>query len=123
MANLLTMTSNLSFAGNGVTVVENSAPAPITVTGNGLLSLSSVTVPTAAAAIPLGSITAPGGWIIVKNNDATNYMTLMTGTGGIAFARIYPGEFAHLRLDAGLTAPFWKANVATVQATIAFFDN
>lgn len=123
MANLLTLTSNLAFAGNDIAIALNAAPAAITVNGNGLLSLSSVTVPTTAAAIPLGSITSPGGWIKVINTDSTNYMTLLTGTGGIAFARLYPSEFCELRLDAGLTAPFWKANVATVQAKIAFFDN
>lgn len=123
MANGITLSASLSYTGNNATV----APPPlvnqaISVSGNGLNALNSVTVPTTAAAIPLGNVTAPGGIIWVKNNDPTNFIQLLTGTGGIAFARILPGEAYPLRLDAGLTAPFWKANTATVQATLAIFD-
>lgn len=123
MALTLTLATSLAYAGNNVTVADAVTVLSVTVNGPGLLSLSTVPVPTSAAAIPLGSITAPGGWLYVKNTDATNYMTLITATSGTPFARIYPGEFAHFRIDAGLTAPFWKANTATVQAVIAFFDN
>lgn len=122
-ANGLTLNASLAYSGNNATVNTNVVNLVALVSGNGLNSLSSVTVPTSAGAIPLGSVTAAGGWLFVRNNDATNYMQVITATSGTPFARLLPGEFCLLRLDSGLTAPFWKANVATVQATLAIFDN
>lgn len=122
-ANGLTLNASLAYSGNNATVQTSVVNLVALVSGNGLNSLASVTVPTSAGAIPLGSVTAAGGWLFVRNNDATNYMQVITATSGTPFARLLPGEFCLLRLDSGLTAPFWKANVATVQATLAVFDN
>jgi hypothetical protein len=125
MANGLVLNANLVYTGNNLTVTDTVPTLSVTVTGNGLVSLSSVTVPTTPAAIPTGSLTGgagSGGWIFVKNLDATNYMTIETATSGTAFATLYPGEFCLLRLAPGLTAPFWSAHTATVQAELAWFD-
>ncbi len=122
-ANGLTLNASLAYAGNNTTVQVSAVNLVALVTGNGLNSLNSVTVPTTAAAVPLGSVTSPGGWLYVRNNDATNYMQVITATSGTPFALLLPGEFCLLRLDTGLTAPFWKAHTATVQATLAIFDN
>ena len=125
MANTLVLNCALQYTGNNVTVADQVNSLSVSVTGNGLISLSSVTVPTSAAAIPVGSLTggvASGGWLFVKNLDATNYLTIETATSGTAFATLLPGEFCLLRLAPGLTAPFWSAHTATVQAELAWFD-
>ena len=122
MANELNVGCSLTYAKNNITISVTIAPIPVTVSGNGLNSLASVTVPTTAAAIPLGTVTSAGGWLFVKNLDATHFMQILTGTGGIAFTKILPGKFALLQLDPGLTAPFWKADTATVQAELEIFD-
>ena len=122
-ANGLTLNASLAYSGNNATVNTSVVNLVALVSGNGLNSLASVTVPTSAGAIPLGSVTAAGGWLYVRNNDPTNYMQVITATSGTPFAMLLPGEFCLLRLDSGLTAPFWKAHTATVQATLAIFDN
>lgn len=125
MANQLSLSSTLNFQGNNLSVAANVPNIRPTVAGNGLVSLAAATVPTMAAAVPVGGLTggaASGGWLFVQNNDATNYMQILTATSGTAFARLLPGEFCLLRLDAGLTAPFWQAHTAPVSATLAIFD-
>src|SRR5271157_5864967 len=87
-----------------------------TVTGDHFTS-SIFTVPTSAGgtAIPLGGVATPGGYLFVKNNDATNYVQLLTATSGTAFCRLNAGEMAVLRLDAGLTAPAALAHTAACE--------
>jgi hypothetical protein len=121
----LVLSGSLQYTGNNITLNVGTLSLTASVAGNGLNSENSVTVPTTAAAIPVSSLTggaASGGWLYVKNLDPTNYMTLLTGTGGVAFATLLPGEFFLGRLAPGLTAPFWSAHTATVQATLAIFD-
>lgn len=122
MANSLTVGGSLKYAGNNINIAVAVQSLVVSVAGNGLESLASVTVPTTAGAIPLGTVASPGGWLFVLNKDVTNFMTILTGTGGIAFAKLLPGEFCLLRLAPGLTAPFWKADTATVQAELEIFD-
>ena len=122
MANELTLNATLAYAKNNVTVNESVQNLQVTVAGNGLNSLTTFTVTTAALAIPLGSVTAAGGWLFVLNTDGTNYIQLKTATAGTIFAQIKPGEFALLRLDPTLTAPFWLANTASCVVKFAIFD-
>lgn len=126
MANSLQLSASLSYTGNNVSISIQVSPAiTASVAGAGLVSLATVTVPTTAAAIPVDALTggaASGGWLFVRNLDPTNYMGIETATSGTYFAKLLPGEFCFLRLDPGLTAPFWKANTATVQAELAIFD-
>lgn len=65
----------------------------------------------AAEAIPLGEATAPG-WIILKNLDETNNVSVLTGTGGVICGLMKPGEiYGPVRLGSGMQAPFWQAAV------------
>lgn len=54
------------------------------------------------------------GWCYFRNLDATNYVDLGIDDGGTfeAFGRLYPGEFAFIPL--ATTAPYAKANSASV---------
>jgi hypothetical protein len=73
-------------------------------------------VPTTAGgtALPISNL-ATLGWAFFKNNDATNYVDIMTAVSGTAFARIKPGECAVFRFAAGITAPAVLANTAGVE--------
>lgn len=71
----------------------------------------SFSVPTSATAIPLGDVTTPG-WFAIKNLDATNYVEIMTASGGSVCLKLKAGEFALFRF--GVAAPALKANTAIV---------
>ena len=122
MANGLILNGSLAYSGNNATVAEAVVNLAAVVTGNGFNPLASHSVPTASEAIPLGSVSAAGGWLFVRNNDPTNYVQILTATSGTPFARLLPGEFCLLRLDAGLTAPFWQAHTGNCLCSLAIFD-
>ena len=119
MANEITIAANMAYA-DGVNSVGNLATPPAvlkTVANKGFTRVEAL-APTTAAAIPLGSISAPG-YVLLINRDPTNYVQILTGTGGVIFARLDAdvnangqGGMALLKLDSGAQAPFWKANVA-----------
>jgi hypothetical protein len=122
MANELSLNSLLTYTKNNVTVQETINSLLVTVTGNGFNSLAAFTATTAAIAIPLGGSAIPGGWLFIRNLDPTNYIQVLTATGGTVFARLLPGEFCLFRLDATVTAPAVKANVASCSITFCIFD-
>ena len=121
MANELALNCSLSYNKNSIAIQE-AAGLLVPVTGNGLNSLSAFTATTSAIAIPLGSSTVAGGWIFIQNLDLTNYVQVLTGTGGTIFARLNPGEFCLFRLDASATAPAVKANTASCSIKFCLFD-
>lgn len=70
--------------------------------------------PTTAAAMNLGAVSSLG-YICIINRDPTNFVTLLTGTGGVVFAKLWPGQGALFFFGSGVTAPFIKADTATCQ--------
>lgn len=116
MAQELTVTASLSFAkgnvqANGLTKSGQRFNVNGTKYIRGVQSIGFA----AAEAIQLGEIAAPG-WLLVQNNDATNFVELHTqAAAGVAFAKLQPGEFALLRLGSGVTAPAAKADTAAVE--------
>lgn len=122
MANELTLSASLGYLKNAVTVAESVSSLHATVTGNGLNSLTAYSAPIADTAIPLGSVTAPGGWLFILNTDITNFVTVKTAVAGTAFAVLKPGEFCLLRLATGITAPSMQANTAPCVCKLAVFD-
>lgn len=73
----------------------------------------SMSVPTAATALPLGDVTTPG-WCFIINLDPTNYVEVLISTGLTALIKLKPGEFAVFRFAAAAVAPAVKANTAAV---------
>jgi len=53
---------------------------------------------------------------------SASHIDILTGTGGVAFARLLPGETALFRFNSAITAPFWQAHTATVRANIFIVD-
>ena len=122
MSNELALSCSLNYNKNSISLSEIISNLVITVTGNGLSSLSSFTATTSAVAIPLGSSTNSGGWVFIQNLDPTNYVQVLTGAAGIVFARVNPGEFCLVRLDATVTAPALQAHTASCVVKFCLFD-
>ena len=122
MANELSLSCSLAYNKNSVFISETITTLLVTVTGNGVNSLNSFTATTSAVAIPLGSSTSAGGWIFIQNLDPSNYVKVLTATGGTVFARLLPGEFCLFRFDNSVTAPAVQANTASCNIKFCLFD-
>lgn len=73
-------------------------------------------VPTTAGgtAMPLGSLTTLG-WYMLKNNDPTNYVDILTAVSGTVFERVPPLGVKLGYFPPGITAPAAIAHTASVQ--------
>jgi len=118
MANEIKVEASLSFAKGGA-ASGMRAVGTFTFTGT-VYDKYETTVTTSEAAL---KIIGSGGWCMVRNLDATNYVQLLRATGEAAFARIKAGEFSLFRLDAGVTAPRIIANTASVAIEVLILDN
>lgn len=119
MANELTLTAALSFSKGKVSVAMNLSGLQVTVSGSDYLH-ETMTVPTSITALGLGSVATPG-FIIIRNNDATNYVDVYDSAAGNACVRIKPGEIAMFRF--AVTTPAAKANTASVQIEYLLIPN
>lgn len=121
MANELTVTGTLSYAkGNIATVSMTKNGKQFNVTGSNYERGTQSMGTSSPVAISLGSI-GTVGWFFLQNNDATNYVDIYDSTGGNAFLRLFPGEFAVGRFAA--TAPAAKANTASVVIEYMLVEN
>ena len=120
--NELALSCSLVYNKNSISLSETINNLLVSVSGNGLNSLTSFTATTSAVAIPLGSSTIAGGFLFILNNDPTNYVNILTGTSGTIFARLNPGEFALLRLDSSVTAPAVQAHTGSCFVKFCIFD-
>ncbi len=127
MANEITVTAALNYTNTTLNIASTTltikAPGKFSTAG-GDFTQSTMSVPTTAGgtAIPRGSITAPG-WAMIKNNDATNYVEILTAVAGTAVIKINAGEVALFRFAAGITAPAAIANTAAVLIEYLFIEN
>ena len=81
-------------------------------------------VGTSEEALVLGDTTAAGGgWLLIKNLDATNYVEIKSATGVTALIRLKAGEFALFRRSASSTAPFVQANTSAVNIEVTMLDD
>jgi len=113
MAGELTVTDSWTYAKGSVGPLQKAITGlAVTVTGNdGVYDFA--TLSTSPAALNLGTLSGTLGWAWFHNTDTTNDIILLTGSGGKQFARIKPGEFAHLRLGDDVTTPYAKASAGT----------
>ena len=109
MANELTITLNMSYNKPPSSASFNSGTQQYTVVGSDFIR-SSMTVPTSATAIPLGSV-AVAGYVMIMNRDAVNYVDVYTAVAGTMFARLQPGYVALIPF--GATAPAVQAHTAS----------
>lgn len=71
-----------------------------------------------AAAVNLGAVSAPG-WFMLKNLDATNFITVYAASAGTVVGKMLPGEpYGPVRLGSGMQAPYVKADTAACQMEV-----
>lgn len=118
MANTLTISISANYQGNGTSASSQVANEIVGVSTNqapeGVLAFS---VPTTAAAIPLGGVTVPR-YLFVQNLDPTNYVTLYRDSGlSTPFAKLLPGntpagDACLIPLDPSISAPYWASHTS-----------
>lgn len=109
MSNELTISASLTFAKNSVSVDLAKNGANYDVSGAKYVKLSQ-TVGTSEEALLLGDI-ATGGYCLIINRDATNYVSVRSGTGAANLIKIKAGEVALFRVEAA--APYVIANTGS----------
>lgn len=122
MANGLTLNATLAYAGNNVTIAESIVNLAVVVTGNGQNARKGYNAPVADTALPLGSVAVAGGYLFVKNNDPTNFVTIRTGVAGTKITKLLAGDFCLFRMDPTITAPSTSSDTAICSIDYAVFD-
>lgn len=122
MANEISVSAALSFVKGSSSA--NLYPDPLTPTmSGGQYVKHRQTVGFAASeALNLGPDVAAGGWCLIVNRDATNYVKVFGATGETALIRMRAGEFCLFRLDAGATAPHVQADTAACDIDVLLLD-
>jgi hypothetical protein len=119
MANEITISGQIQYANPAANIAQVSSPPffnqLFSITGKNFVS-GTMSVPTTAGgtAIPVSALSGLG-WGAFKNNDSSNYVTLLTAVSGTAFPRIPPGGIAIFYFDSSVTAPAAIANTAAVE--------
>lgn len=119
----LQLVQNMTLTDTGVNQSFNPGVTASTPSSS-QFSQEAYSVPTTSGgvAIPLGSITTPG-YFVIKNLDSANYITLLTAVSGTPFCRVKPGETSGpFFFDATITAPAWIAHTAICKATFMLTD-
>ena len=113
MASELTLSASMRFAKGAIDVQFARLNQLFTVSGTDF-NWKSQEIGTSEEAIALGDCAA-GGYILIYNSDATNYVKIRAATGGTDMVRLKAGEFAMFRFDVtGAAAPFAIADTAAV---------
>jgi hypothetical protein len=113
MANEIAIRAALAFIKSGDQDGLDFGPATFTFTGTRSLK-GRQSVGTSEEALILGEVTA-GGWLLILNKDATNFVSLRAAAGATPLAKIGPGECALLRLHPSAPAPTVQADTAACQ--------
>ena len=124
MANELTLTVSMAFAKVPVASQGLSANSQqFTVSGINYNKKTQL-IPTTAGgtAIDVAGL-ATLGWIMVKNLDATNYVTLLAAVSGATICRIPPSASILLYLDPAVTAPAAIAHTGACMIEYMMVEN
>jgi hypothetical protein len=122
-ANELTLTAALEFTKSTTHTDSRNMGVEgkqFTVSGTDCVGPITQTIGTSAEALDIGDITTPG-YIIIKNLDATNYVTIRMGSTGADVVKLKAGEFALFRLAS--TNPFALANTGACQVLFALIED
>lgn len=112
MASELTATCNFRYSKNGVELARNIS-AVVDISGN-YINYAVQNIGTTEEALVLNDVTfGTAGYILVKNLDSTNYVTLGRLVTAVyqPFTKLKAGEVALFRLDQ-TSAPYAKANAS-----------
>jgi hypothetical protein len=113
MANELTVACSVAFSKGGVNARLDVSPTLLTVAGTHGQSMSQSIGFAAAEALNLGEM-GTVGQVVIVNLDATNFVNVLTGVGGVIFAKIKPGDFLKLPVGSGAQQIYLQADTAAV---------
>ena len=120
MANEITLTASLAFAKGSVSVSLSKSAAQFSVDAGSHKYYSGMqTVGTSEEALELGDI-ATGGYCLLINRDATNYVSVRAGTGAANLIKLKAGEAALFRCEAA--APYVIANTAACLVEVLLIE-
>ena len=106
---ILALASGVTFTQTGIRYAEGAQSVPTTAGGT---------------ILPLGPLAgATLGWCLLKNNDATNFVEILTTTSGTTILKLKPGEIALFRFGSGVVAPAALANTATCQLEFLILED
>ena len=116
MSNPITAGASLSLNAAGVNVSLSQQNISVAQTGSKYLEQIILTATTAGGTVIPVSGLANLGLCLIQNLDPTNYvdiLTAVTGSSGVAFARLLPGDPPFLfRFTPAVTAPALLAHTA-----------
>ncbi len=111
MANELTLSASIKFAKGNRSANMSKSGLQLDVTGTNYVSKTQV-VGTTAEALDKGEMTTPG-YVLIKNNDTTNFVEVRDGSGGADVVKIRAGGFALFQL--ATATPFVIADTAACE--------
>lgn len=117
MANEITVTGSLQYANPAQNIAQVGLSifnTLFSITGKNYV-YGTMSVPTASGgtAIPVSNLSNLG-WAMLKNNDPTNYVQILSAVSGTVFLRIPPSGIALFYFDSSVTAPAAQAHTSTV---------
>jgi len=123
MANEINASAALSISKNG-TIVSNSVSVVATLAGNAFAGYIQ-TIGTTREALTVPPDFTIGGFLLVKNLDATNFVTVLISdqAPGVAgtVAKLLPGEACLYKPAAG-SAPFALADTASCDVSVTWTE-
>lgn len=119
MADELTLTATVAFAKGTIRQTKTISELLIDVTGDKYVSGVQEIGYEAAEALTLGGIASPG-YCVLKNLDATNYVTIRDGAEGDDLVKLLAGDVAIFRL--GSATPYALADTAAVDLEYLIFE-
>lgn len=119
MADELTVAASLAFSKSSRNVSITIGGTTFDVAGDKYSKIIQA-IGTSEEALALGDVGTPG-WVLVKNLDATNYVSLRPATGVADMIKMKPGEFALFRLAGA--APFAIADTTSCDIEIVIIDD
>ena len=119
MANELTVSCSLRFSKSGREADKAYGGIQLDVTGTKPMSHTQ-TIGTSEEALVVGDVGTPG-YIIIKNLDDTNYVTIRASAGAADVVKLLAGEVALFRLAAA--APYAIANTANCDLEYTVIPN
>ena len=119
MADEITASLKLSFTKNGVT--EDMVATGLQIDMSGSKYIKNVqSIATSETALQKGSVGTPG-FCLMKNLDATNFVSVRGSTGAANCAKIKPGEAVLLRFSG--SAPYLIADTAAVSVEYLLIED
>ncbi len=120
MSDELTLRASLSFTKGDTTVELAINPTDFDVAGSNALKNRQSIGFAAEEAVLVGDVAA-GGYFLIVNRDATNFVELRPGSGLADFAQLKPGDFALFRLATDATL-YALADTAAVEIEVVAVD-